>query len=105
MSSSKALTTDLGWTNVGLGFAFVLLDVLVSACFGLGVERSLFTAAVRCVVQLSLAAALLQKVFGTQNQWAVAGIAWTLEIVANKSKRRYKYMVRSHCSSSPLHVK
>ncbi|GLB40688.1 putative UPF0014-domain-containing protein [Lyophyllum shimeji] len=101
MSDVAGPTTELGWSNVGLGFSFVLLNVFVSFYAGLGVERSLFIAAVRCVVQLGFVAILLQRVFATKNPWAVAGIALvlnllgTLEVVANKSKRRHDYMFQS----------
>ncbi|KAG6856931.1 hypothetical protein H0H87_012184 [Tephrocybe sp. NHM501043] len=68
-------TTHLGWANVALGFSFILFNVGVSAFLHLGVERSLLTAVVRCVLQLTVVAVLLQKVFATQNPWVVAGIA------------------------------
>lgn len=68
-------TNDLSWDNVGLAFSFIVLDAVVSKTFGLGVGTSLVTAAVRCVAQLSLVALVLQKIFETNNPWAVAGIA------------------------------
>jgi len=74
MSEDIGLTTHLGWTNVGLGFSFILLNVLVSFYAGLGVERSLLTAAVRCTIQLGIVAILLKEVFATKNPWAVTGI-------------------------------
>jgi len=64
----------------------------------LGVEVSLLTAAARCILQLSVMASVLQKVFETQNPWAVAGIACllnllaTAEVTVNKSKRRFSGM-------------
>jgi ABC-type iron transport system FetAB permease component len=67
--------THLTWSNVGLGFSFILIDATVSSAYGLGVGRALVTAAVRCVIQLAIVALLLQRVFETQNPWAVAGIA------------------------------
>lgn len=70
-------TNDLTWDNVGLAFSFILFDAVVSKIFGLGVGTSLVTAAVRCVVQLTLVALILQKVFDTNNPWGVAGIACT----------------------------
>ena len=75
MDSSPSPSTHLSWGNVGLAFAFILFDALVSQTFSLGVGSSLVTAAVRCVAQLSLVALILQKVFETNNPWAVAGIA------------------------------
>jgi ABC-type iron transport system FetAB permease component len=68
-------TQDLTWENVGLAFSFILFDAAVSKIFGLGVGTSLVTAAVRCVVQLTLVALILQKVFDTSSPWGVAGIA------------------------------
>ncbi|PSR78110.1 hypothetical protein PHLCEN_2v7574 [Hermanssonia centrifuga] len=110
---------DLSWENVGLAFSFIILDAVVSRALGLGVGTSLVTSGLRCVVQLSLVALILQKVFETNNPWAVAGIACehlaiyhaiqpfvdplftqgllnlmgTIETVVNKSKRRYNHMV------------
>ena len=71
-------TAQLDWSNVGLAFSFIVLDAVVSKTFGLGVGASLVTAAVRCVLQLSLVALILQKVFETNNPFAVAGIACAL---------------------------
>jgi len=68
-------TAPLSWANVGLAFSFILFDAVISVSFGLGVGSGLVTAAVRCIIQLSIVALLLQKVFETNNPWAVAGIA------------------------------
>ncbi|KAG5634845.1 hypothetical protein H0H81_000522 [Sphagnurus paluster] len=76
-----APTAHLSWGNVGLGFAFILLDVTLSASLGLGIERSLLTAAVRCISQLAVVGVLLQQVFEAKNPWVVAGIA-VLGIIA-----------------------
>jgi ABC-type iron transport system FetAB permease component len=75
MDPELADSTHLDWTNVGLGFSFVLLNGLLSTTLQLGVGRSLITAAVRCVVQLALVALVLQKVFDMNNPWAAASIA------------------------------
>ena len=70
-------TTDsdrsLDWINVAI--AFVFLDVLISFIFGLGIGTSLLTAAVRCVVQRSLVAVILSKVFQSNSSWVVAFFA------------------------------
>ena len=73
--------THLSWANVGLAFAFILFDGLVSTTFGLGVGSSLVTAAVRCVVQLSVVALILRQVFETNHPWAVAGMACLLNLM------------------------
>lgn len=67
-------TPQLTYGNVALAFSFILFDTSVSTFFGLGVGGSIVTAAIRCVVQLSLVALVLKKVFETNNDWAVAGI-------------------------------
>ncbi|KAH9846642.1 UPF0014-domain-containing protein [Lenzites betulinus] len=100
-SGPGSSTSQLSWGNVGLAFSFILLDGFISTTFGLGVGSSLITAAVRCIVQLSVVALILQKVFETNNPWAVAGMACllnfmgTAETVVNKSKKRYDYMFPS----------
>lgn len=68
-------TADLTWENVGLAFSFIIFDAAVSRIFQLGVGTSLVTAAVRCVIQLTLVSLILQKVFEAKNPWGVAGIA------------------------------
>lgn len=70
--------THLTWANVGLGFAFVAFDAIISRIFGLGVGVPLVTAAVRCIIQLALMALVLQKIFDADNPWGVAGLASTL---------------------------
>lgn len=67
--------TELSWQNVGLAFGFIFFDAVVSRILGLGVGTLLVTSALRCVVQLSLVALILQRVFETNNPWGVAGIA------------------------------
>ncbi|KAK0233949.1 hypothetical protein IW262DRAFT_124467 [Armillaria fumosa] len=92
---------NLTWFNVGLAFSFIALNAVISKIFHLGIGVSLVTAAVRCMVQLAFVATLLQSVFETDNPWAVAGIAFllnvmgTFETVVNKAKRRHERMFRS----------
>ncbi|CCO30790.1 hypothetical protein BN14_04822 [Rhizoctonia solani AG-1 IB] len=99
MSAGK--NTHLDWTNVGIGFCFVAADAVVSYGLGLGVGTSLVSAAIRCTVQLSVMALILQSVFEASSPWAVAGISCLLlvlgsfETVANKSKYRFSGMLPS----------
>ncbi|RDB29228.1 hypothetical protein Hypma_014890 [Hypsizygus marmoreus] len=101
MSEAPPSTPPLGWEHVALGFSFILFDVVVSRFFGLGIGHSLLVSAMRCVLQLAVVAILLQQVFATENPFAVAGIAFllnllgTIEIVMNKSKRRHDFMFPS----------
>jgi ABC-type iron transport system FetAB permease component len=67
-------TANLDWVNVALGLSFILFNVALSTYFELGIGRSLLTAAIRCILQLAVVAMLLEKVFETNNPFAVAGI-------------------------------
>ncbi|KAF9260214.1 hypothetical protein L218DRAFT_932813 [Marasmius fiardii PR-910] len=94
-------SSDLSWANVALAFTFILFNAFLSTVLQLDIGGSLITAAVRCVVQLALVGTILQKVFEADNPWAVAAIAFflnltgTLEIVINKSKRRHNHIFSS----------
>ncbi|KAJ8088381.1 hypothetical protein PM082_022454 [Marasmius tenuissimus] len=89
---------NLTWLNVALAFSFIVFDTILSSVFRLDVGGSLLVAAVRCVVQLALVGTVLQKVFEANNPWAVAAIAFllnlmgTLEIYFNKAKKRHHKM-------------
>jgi len=65
----------LTWTNVGIGLAFILLDVGISTVFRLGIGLSLLIAALRCIGQLGVVATILQQVFENKNPWVVGFIS------------------------------
>jgi ABC-type iron transport system FetAB permease component len=106
MNSVAGTSPVLGWTNVSIGFCFILLDVLVSSVFKLGIACSLLVASVRCVVQLTIMGLFLEKVFASDSVLGVVGIVLVLnvlgaiEVTYNKAKGRFSYMVRfpSLCS-------
>ncbi len=66
---------DLGWSNVGFGLTFIALNSIISHMLHLRIGASLMLAALRCVVQLTLVATILQHVFAAENIWAVVCIA------------------------------
>lgn len=66
---------DLGWSQVGFGLTFIAFNSIISQALQLHVGASLVFAALRCVVQLTLVATVLQRVFAAENFWAVVGIA------------------------------
>lgn len=98
-------SSHLSWANVALGFSFIIFNAVVSTSFNLGVGNSLISASLRCIAQLAIVGLLLQRVFETNNPWAVAGIAFllnflgTVEAVANKSKKRFDHMFISVLAS------
>jgi len=47
-------TAHLTWGNVAIGLLFLLLDASLSVFLELGLSMSLITAAIRCIVQLSV---------------------------------------------------
>ncbi|EIW68639.1 hypothetical protein TREMEDRAFT_31647 [Tremella mesenterica DSM 1558] len=91
-------STHLTWTNVFLGLLFVIFDSVLSLLLGLGIGGSLLVASVRCIIQLSIMALVLDKVFMSNNIWGVFGIAVLLNVLGafeatyNKSKRRFSNM-------------
>ena len=63
---------ELTWINVGISLLFILFNIGVSTVFRLGIGLSLLIAALRCVGQLALVAAILHHVFETRNFWLVS---------------------------------
>ncbi len=62
-----------------IAFAFILFNTLISNILKIGIGTSLLISAVRCIVQLTVVATILQQVFAAENKWVVAGIVggWT----------------------------
>jgi ABC-type iron transport system FetAB permease component len=73
-TSPPSSDANLGWSNVGIGVVFVVVNAVLSNALQLHIEGSLAVAALRCIVQLAFVATILQRVFDAQNPWAVAGI-------------------------------
>jgi len=66
--------THLGWENLMIASAFILFNTLISNILKIGIGTSLLVSAIRCVVQLTVVATILQQVFAAEDKWAVAGI-------------------------------
>lgn len=78
-------SSELTPLNVALALAFIAFDSVLSITLGLGIASSLLIAASRCILQLSVMALVLGKVFATGNIFGVFGIAGefrSLETVA-----------------------
>lgn len=65
----------LTWPNVALALSFVAFDAVLSSIYRLGISSSLLSAALRCIIQLSVMALLLESIFKTQNPYGIAGLA------------------------------
>ncbi|KAF8268469.1 UPF0014-domain-containing protein [Lactarius quietus] len=107
--------TDLQWSNVGYGFAFIGMNMVLSQVLQLQIGTELVISALRCVVQLTFVATILQRVFAAQNIWTVAAIALLLnllgafETVVIKAQRRCRHMflivlLAMLCSTVPISV-
>ena len=77
MDATPGDTSNLTWANVCLGLAFIFFNAIISSALHLDVGSSLITSALRCIVQLAIMGLVLQRVFETNNPWAVGGIACT----------------------------
>ncbi|KAH9980462.1 hypothetical protein BJV74DRAFT_779476 [Russula compacta] len=92
---------DLDWSHIGIGLAFIAFTSAISHTLQLHVGASLVIAALRCIVQLTLVATVLQRVFAAKSAWTVALIALllntlgTFETVVIKAKRRCQHMFPS----------
>jgi ABC-type iron transport system FetAB permease component len=80
-SLPKHPVADLGWSHVGIGLTFIAFNSIISQALQLHIGASLVSAALRCVVQLTLVATILQRVFAAENFWAVVGIACKYVVV------------------------
>lgn len=67
--------TELGWENVAIALAFILFNTFLSGVLRIGVGTSLLVSAVRCILQLTVVATILQQVFAAEDKWVVAGIS------------------------------
>ena len=83
MDGPSDARTHLTWPNVGLGFLFVVSDALISQFLGLDVGPPLVTAAVRCIIQLTVMGLVLQKIFEAENPFGVAGLACEFALERN----------------------
>ena len=65
----------LAWSNVALTLSFVAFDAVLSSVYHLGIAGSLIPAALRCIIQLSVMALVLESIFKTQNPLGIVGLA------------------------------
>ena len=80
-------SSELTPLNVALALAFIAFDSVLSIVLGLGIASSLLVAAIRCILQLSVMALVLDKVFATGNIFGVFGIAG--EVKREVGQRRH----------------
>jgi putative ABC transport system permease protein len=88
---------DLSYTQVGLATMLILLNGLISVLLRLGLERALFLAAFRAVVQLLLIGLVLKWIFALSQWYLVAALLMVMTFIAGisaagRSSHRYRGM-------------
>ncbi len=86
---------DLSYAQVAIAAALILVNGVISIAMGLGLERRLFVAAVRTVVQLLLVGLVLGWVFAAGQWYVVLAIGCGMTLVAGlaavgRSERGYR---------------
>lgn len=84
----------LDYGQLALAVLLILVNLGISLALSLGLERSLFIATVRSVVQLLLIGFVLEWLFSQENPWVVLLIALVMATVAatasiNRTQRRF----------------
>ena len=87
--------TSLSWSNVGVAASLLLLNVLLSFIFGLGLEWAIIISATRCLIQLHLMGLVLAPVFQNgDDPWLVlvmSSVLLTLGAVEAVSKPKFSF--------------
>lgn len=84
----------LTYLQVGFAAALILINAGISVWLRLGLERSLFVASIRTIVQLLLVGMILQWIFALETWYAVVGIWIFMTLIAGvtavqRNRRRY----------------
>ncbi|ORZ35448.1 hypothetical protein BCR44DRAFT_156710 [Catenaria anguillulae PL171] len=87
--------TDLDWTNVAVAASLLLLNVILSFLFRLGLEFTIIISAVRCLVQLSVMGQVLEPVFRNGNNpvvvFSMTAVLLLLGSAEAFTKSKYSY--------------
>ena len=78
----------LGYSDIALAAALVLVNGVISFALQLGLERRLFWAALRMTVQLLLIGFVLKWVFADGRLWVVGGVLAAMTVIAGLSAVR-----------------
>jgi len=101
LSSHRPPPSLLHWSNVATASLLLILNGFLSIMLGLGVERDLLVASLRCVVQLSVLGLLLEDVFKFQGHLPILILATCLvlfgafEVTFRRTKHRFQGMIAS----------
>ncbi len=76
---------ELGWGDLALVSACLLINVALSFHFRLGIHRTLLLSGLRTVLQLTLVGLILNKIFQVDQPWLVLGIMVLMVILAGST--------------------
>ncbi|RKP12198.1 UPF0014 family [Piptocephalis cylindrospora] len=85
----------LSWWNVAVASSFLLINGAISIHMGLGLERTILVAAIRCIIQLTIMGYVLTEIFSSKQPLIIMGLASllvllaTLELVFHRAKYRF----------------
>lgn len=85
---------SLDYFQLGGAVALILINIILSVWLRLGLEKSLFIASLRMVIQLLLIGYVLEWLFNLSNPWLVISIALIMATIAgisavNRTSRRF----------------
>lgn len=86
---------ELSYWQIGLAAALIVINGAISVALRLGLERDLFVASLRTVVQLLLIGLVLKQIFRIDLWYLVAGLMLAMTLIAGvasvrRTQRRYR---------------
>ncbi|RKP05207.1 hypothetical protein THASP1DRAFT_35377 [Thamnocephalis sphaerospora] len=97
-TASSDNSINLSWGDVGISAAFILVNVIVSLAFRLGLEKSLIISSIRCTGQLAVMGLVLRQVLTSEEVSWIVSLAVLLtilgawETVYHQCKTRHRGM-------------
>ncbi|KAI9229962.1 MAG: UPF0014 family [Piptocephalis tieghemiana] len=85
----------LSWWNVAVASGFLLINGAISVYMGLGLEKTILIAAVRCIIQLTIMGYVLTEIFSSKQPVIIMALATllvllaTFELTFHRAKHRF----------------
>ncbi|KAI8051552.1 hypothetical protein BDF22DRAFT_691284, partial [Syncephalis plumigaleata] len=76
-------TIDISWSDVGISASFIAVNIIVSLCFRLGLERSLIVSSIRCTAQLAIMGLVLRYVLTSEEVGWILSLAVLLTVLGS----------------------
>ena len=72
---------NISWSDVGISTSFIAVNLIVSLCFRLGLERSLIVSSIRCAGQLTVMGLVLRHVLTSDSVGWIISLAVLLTVL------------------------